>query len=294
MNRHGVAVAHKAYSIGEEFKDAETIDVGFKTIADDVVEAFLFGVHDHDGECDTVAAKVNALIAIGYGEVVDMRVLQDTGHFGLAGTIGGGFDHGHKTGGRLDERAVVVEIGDKIVEVDLHDGLVGFALEETGDIFEVETARSLEEDGFVVEKVEVELTYTFLGSGEEIGLWHVEELAVAFQGFANAYEPIDAVFGNKVGHLGIEVAFGQPSLEYVAYDKGFAVVLTVVLNKIEGNGKGVEVEAVAVVDEQGVIQGFVHFEAHGYGLQVETTEGYDVGGIAKIGEEGDAMECIFD
>ena len=220
VDGHGLLLfSEGAHGVGEEVEDAEAVDVGFEAVADDVGKALLLGVHDHDGEGDAVAAQIDALVAIGHGEVIDMVVLQDAGHLGLAGAVGGCLDHRHEAGAGTDEGAVVVEVGNEVVEVDLHDGLVRFALKEARDVLEMEAAGAFEQDGLVVETVDVVLVDEVFGGVEEGGIEAGEEVAVAFKGFAYADEAADAVGSHKGRHLGVEVGLGDSGLEYVAYDK---------------------------------------------------------------------------
>jgi len=168
------------------------------------------------------------------------------------------------------------------------------ALEEARDVFEMEGAGSFEEYGFAVEAVEVELADALVGGGEEGGLEVVEEAAVALEGGADADEACDAVGAGEGGHLGVEVGLGDAGLEEVGDDECAAGVAAVVLDEVEGDGEGVEVEAVGVVDEEGVVDGFAHFEAHGHGGEAEAAAGYGVGGAAEEAEEGDAVEGVLD
>jgi hypothetical protein len=97
---------------------------------------------------------------------------------------------------------------DEVVEVDFHNGLVGFATEDASDVFEVETAGSFEEDDFVIELVKVELVDEVACSGVEIGVEVGEELTVATECFANADETGYTMGESKVVDMSIEVGFG--------------------------------------------------------------------------------------
>ena len=199
---------HETDRFGEAFKNAETVDVGFEIVTDYVVETFFFGVHYHDRKCDAVATEVDAFIAIGDGKVVDMVVLKGVGDFDFAGTVAGSLDHGHETCARANKGAVVVEVVDEVVEIDFHDGLMGFATEDASDVFEVETAGSFKEDDFVIELVKVELVDEVACSGVEIGVEVGEELTVATECFANANETGYTMGESKVVDMSVEVGFG--------------------------------------------------------------------------------------
>lgn len=209
---------HETDRFRETFKNAETVDVGFEIVTDYVVETFFFRVHHHDGERDAVATKVDAFIAVGDGKVVDMVVLKGVSNFDFAGTVAGSLDHGHETCARANKGAVVVEVVDEVVEIDFHDGLVGFATEDACYVFEVETAGSFEEDDFVIELVKVELVDEVACGGVEIGVEVGEELTVATECFANADEAGYTMGESKVVDMSIEVGFGKSGLEYITDD----------------------------------------------------------------------------
>ena len=294
MHGKGFGTAHEVGGFGEEVEDAEGVDVGFETVAYDVVEALLLGIHDHDGEGDAVAAEVDALVGIGDSEVVGAAVLEGGGHFDLSGAVAGGFDHRHETRGGSDKRAVVVEVGDKVVEVDLHHRLVRAAAEHAGDVLEMEAAGPLEEDGFAVEEVKIELLYALLGGLEEMGVEPCEKGLMAAEGFADTDEAGDAMMGYKLRHLRVEVGLGDARLENIAHDKRLAGMLAVVGDIVEGDGQGVEVEAVGVVDEERGVEGFVHLETHGDGRKAQAPLRDGLGVVAEIAEEGDAVERVLD
>ena len=294
MHGKGFGTPHEVGGFGEEVEDAERVDVGFETVAYDVVEALLLGIHDHDGEGDAVAAEVDALVGIGDGEVVGATVLEGGGHFDLSGTVAGGFDHRHEARGGSDKRAVVVEVGDEVVEVDLHHRLVRAAAEHAGDVLEMEAAGPLEEDGFAVEEIKIELLYALFGGLEEMGVEPREKGLMAAEGFANADEAGDAVMGDELRHLRVEVGLGNARLENIAHDKGLAGMLAVVGDIVECDGQGVEVEAVGVVDEERRVEGFVHLETHGDGRKAQAPLRDGLGIVAEIAEEGDAVERVLD
>ena len=208
----------QADGLREGFEDAETVYVGLETVADDVGKTFFFGVHDHDGQGDAAPAEFDAFVAIGDGEVVGVVVLEGVGNLGGAGAGGGGLDHGHEFGGGTDEGSVVVEVGDEVVEVYLHDGLVRLALQGLGDVFEMETTRALKEYGGIGEVVEGVLTEALFGCGVEGGGDGGKEGFVATECLANADKVVNAVREDELGCLRIKFGFGDAGLEYVAHD----------------------------------------------------------------------------
>ena len=70
-------------------------------------------------------------------------------------------------------------------------------------------------------------------------------------------------------------------------------MLAFVENVIEGYGKGVKVEAIGVVDEERIVEGFVHFETHGHGCEVEAAAGNGSRVVTKVTQEGDAVKGVF-
>ena len=103
-----------------------------------MVETIFLTIHNHDGKRDTVAPEFYTFVAISHGEVVDMIELQRTGYLNFAGAIRRGLHHCHQLGVGRYALAVVVDIVDKGVEVDLHNCFVKFALQRLGDILELE------------------------------------------------------------------------------------------------------------------------------------------------------------
>lgn len=70
-------------------------------------------------------------------------------------------------------------------------------------------------------------------------------------------------------------------------------MLTFVEDVVERDGKGVEVEAVAVVDEEAVVDGLVHFQAHGHGGERKAAA-CDVGSVeSEIEEQRDTVHGVF-
>ena len=280
LHMDGPAASQEAHTGGEKFQDAEGVDIGLEVVFDDVVERGFLGIHHHDGDADAIAAQVDAFVGIGHGEVVDMTELEGAGHLDFAGTVGGRLDHSHELGLGADKRTVVVEVVYHRPEVDLHDGLVRLALEELGYLLEAEDAGTLEEDGLVLERVGVVVLQELLGGVEEERLDADETVAVVVEGRPDGDEPRDAALRGQLRHLGVELAVGHTCLQEIANDKGLTEVLMLVLEVVEGDGEGVEIEAVAVVDEEAVVDGLVHLETHLDGGELSAAGGDGLGGIA--------------
>ena len=87
----------------------------------------------------------------------------------------------------------MVEVGDEIVEVDLHDSLVRLALQGFGNIFEMKTASSFQQYGSMRETVEGMLAKAIL-SGVVKGRGDGgKEGRVAAQGLTNADKVVDTM-----------------------------------------------------------------------------------------------------
>lgn len=65
------------------------------------------------------------------------------------------------------------------------------------------------------------------------------------------------------------------------------------VDKVESDGKRIDVEAVAIVDKETVVDALVDFEAHLDGMKRSATAGDHVGGIAEEEEEGDAVHSVL-
>ena len=279
--------------VGEEVEYAEAVDVGLEVVADDIVEACGLGVHDHNGEGDAVATQLDTLVDVGHSEVVDVVELEGGGHLDGASTVGGSFDHGHEAGGGPQLGAEVVEVVNKGVEVDLHDGLMGLALEEFGDAFETEDTGTLEEDSLVAEGGHVVLGEEVVGGGVELAVDVGESLAAAHKGGTDTHEATYGPLGQELCHLGIEFAVLDSGLEDVAHNECAAEMLFLVGEVVEGDGEGVEIEGVAVVDEEAVAGAFVHLHTHFDGHEAGAAGGNDIGQIAEIEHQGDAVHDIL-
>ena len=293
LDMDGYALAMETHTLREELEDAEGINVGLEVVLYDVVEGGLLRVHHHDGEADAVAAQLDAFVGIGHGEVVDMIVLQSAGHLGLAGTIGRSLDHGHELGGRFDVRAVVVEVMYHGVEVDLHDGLMRLALEQFSHLLEAKHTGTLEEDGFVLEEIEVVVVEHALGALKEDSIDASEALLAVAEGRADGHEACDAALDDELCHLAVELMVGDARLEEVTDDKRLLNVLVLVLDKVEGDGEGVEVERVTVIDKQAVVDALVHLEAHLDRGEHSTTGSDGLGSVTQVEHQGNAMHDVL-
>ena len=158
----------------------------------------------------------------------------------------------------------------------------------------MEAASPLEEDGFVVEEVEIKLADTRFRGFKEIGVESGKEVAITPQGVPDADETGDAMGFDQLCHLSVEIGFRQSGLQYVAHDESPAAMLAVVLDIVERDCKGVEVEAIRVVDKERVVESFVHLQPHGHGRETQTTTSNGVRVIAKVAEQGHTMERVFD
>ena len=95
-------------------------------------------------------------------------VLQGLGHLHGTSTIGIGLDHADQLGLGFQEGAVVVEVVDDSVEVNLEDGLVNLLLQQFRDAVEAERTGTLDEDNLVVQRAEHIAGKQLVGGSEKV------------------------------------------------------------------------------------------------------------------------------
>ena len=71
------------------------------------------------------------------------------------------------------------------------------------------------------------------------------------------------------------------------------IVLILVLQEVEGDGERVEVEGIGVVDEEAVVDGFVHLEAHLDGGELCATCRNGFGSVAEVEHQSDAVHDVL-
>ena len=155
-------------SMDEGIHQAERVDLRLQVVVEHGLEGRHLRIHNHDVLRDAMMAKGDALVSNSNSEIVDAMVLQGLGHLHGTSTIGIGLDHADQLGLGFQEGAVVVEVVDDSVEVNLEDGLVNLLLQQFRDAVEAERTGTLDEDNLVVQRAEHIAGKQLVGGSEKV------------------------------------------------------------------------------------------------------------------------------
>ena len=286
-----------AGGLDKSVEETEGIDLGLQVVVEHRLEGGHLGVHHHDVARDAIAAQRHALVGHGHGQVIDAVVLERLGHLHGTRSIGVGLDHANEFRAGSHHGAVVIEIIDQRLEINLQCGLVDLADEQLGETLETKLACAFEEDHLVAERAEggtmdevfdgrVKLLLGQLGEGGMVG----------GNGRTDTDKALHATLADEGGHLGIEGVFVLAALENIAEDERALATLVVgaATHEVEGNVEGVDVGVVGVVDERAAVVAFLHLQTHGNWLKVGHTVGKLLGGEAES-QRGDGYgEGVFE
>ena len=293
FNMNGIRLVVVAVrSLGKEVKYAKAVDIWFQAVFDDALETLLFGIHHHDGQCDAVLAEVHTLVGIGHSKIVHIVGLQCVGNLNTAGTIGESLDHGHQLGVGTDARTEIVEVADKGVEVHLHYGFVRLALEQLGNLLEMEHTCAFQQNCLVLEVGKQVVGDEILGIAEENAVF-VEFVGVARKCLANAYKLGHTTLLNQLCHCGIQFRLRQSRLHYVRQNQSLFLVLPFLTQEVEGYRQRVDIQTISIIHQLTAVYAVLHFETHGHGQQ---TLGFalDVGqSPAQIEQQRDAVHGVL-
>ena len=278
-------------------EETEGIDLGLQVVVEHRLEGAHLGVHHHDVARDAIAAQRHALVGHGHGQVINAVVLERLGHLHGTRSIGVGLDHADEFRAGSHHGAVVVEIIDQRLEINLQGGLVDLADKQLGEALETKLACAFEQDHLVAERAEggtmdevfdgrVKLLLGQLGEGGMVG----------GNGRTDTDKALHATLADEGGHLCVEGVFVLAALENIAEDERALATLVVgaATHEVEGNVEGVDVGVVRVVDERAAVVAFLHLQAHGDWLKVGHTVGKLLGGEAKS-QRGDGYgEGVFE
>ena len=278
-------------------EETEGIDLGLQVVVEHRLEGGHLGVHHHDVARDAIAAQRHALVGHGHGQVIDAVVLERLGHLHGTRSIGVGLDHADEFRAGSHHGAVVVEIIDQRLEINLQSGLVDLAYEQLGEALETKLACAFEQYHLVAERAEggtmdevfdgrVKLLLGQLGEGGMVG----------GNGRTDTDKALHATLADEGGHLCVEGVFVLAALENIAEDERALATLVVgaATHEVEGNVEGVDVGVVGVVDERAAVVAFLHLQAHGDWLKVGHTVGKLLGGEAES-QRGDGYgERVFE
>jgi len=298
LNVDGIARdALAAGGLDKGVEETEGIDLGLQVVVEHRFEGGHLGVHHHDVARDAIAAQRHALVGHGHGQVIDAVVLERLGHLHGTRSIGVGLDHADEFRAGSHHGAVVVEIIDQRLEINLQGGLVDLADKQLGKALETKLACAFEQDHLVAERAEggtmdevfdgrVKLLLGQLGEGGMVG----------GDGRTDTDKALHATLADEGGHLCVEGVFVLAALENVAEDERALATLVVgaATHEVEGNVEGVDVGVVRVVDERAAVVAFLHLQAHGDWLKVGHTVGKLQGGEAES-QRGDGYgEGVFE
>ena len=278
-------------------EETEGIDLGLQVVVEHRLEGGHLGVHHHDVARDAIAAQRHALVGHGHGQVIDAVVLERLGHLHGTRSIGVGLDHADEFRAGSHHGAVVVEIIDQRLEINLQGGLVDLADKQLGKALETKLACAFEQDHLVAERAEggtmdevfdgrVKLLLGQLGEGGMVG----------GNGRTDTDKALHATLADEGGHLCVEGVFVLAALENIAEDERALATLVVgaATHEVEGNVEGVDVGVVGVVDERAAVVAFLHLQTHGNWLKVGHTVGKLLGGEAES-QRGDGYgEGVFE
>ena len=274
-------------SLDEGVHQSKRVDLGFQVVVEHGLEGSHLGVHDHDVLRDSMAAQDDTLVGHGHGEIVHAVGLQRLGHLDGSGSVGIGLDHADELGLGLHVRAVVVQVADQRVEVDLEDSLVHLLLQELGDAVETEGAGALDEHHLVVQLAQGVAAQEIVGGGKERRTLDGERRTLGRDAGAYSDEGVDAALLAQRVHLAVQLLVGHAALEDVAQYERAADSLAAA-HEVEGDVERVDVRVVRVVDERAAVLAFLHLQSHGHGLQMGHALGQLVGGDAQIERHGGA------
>ena len=286
-----------AGSLDKGVEETEGIDLGLQVVVEHRLEGGHLGVHHHDVARDAIAAQRHALVGHGHGQVIDAVVLERLGHLHGTRSIGVGLDHADEFRAGSHHGAVVVEIIDQRLEINLQGGLVDLADKQLGKALETKLACAFEQDHLVAERAEggtmdevfdgrVKLLLGQLGEGGMVG----------GNGRTDTDKALHATLADEGGHLCVEGVFVLAALENIAEDERALATLVVgaATHEVEGNVEGVDVGVVGVVDERAAVVAFLHLQTHGNWLKVGHTVGKLLGGEAES-QRGDGYgERVFE
>ena len=286
-----------ASGLDKGVEETEGIDFGLQVVVEHRLEGGHLGVHHHDVARDAIAAQRHALVGHGHGQVIDAVVLERLGHLHGARSIGVGLDHADEFRAGSHHGAVVVEIIDQRLEINLQGGLMDLADKQLGEALETKQACAFEQNHLVAERAEggtmdevfdgrVKLLLGQLGKGGMVG----------GDGRTDTDKALHATLADEGGHLCVEGVFVLAALENVAEDERALATLVVgaATHEVEGNVEGVDVGVVGVVDERAAVVAFLHLQTHGNWLKVGHTVGKLLGGEAES-QRGDGYgEGVFE
>ncbi len=178
------------------------------------------------------------------------------------------------------------------IKIHFKNGLVVLLLQQVADALKAKHPGALEQYGLVVKMVGVKRSQKIF-DGVVKSRRKVEGCFVFRNIIANAKQAAHAFGFYQAGHLGIQSCRRNTGLQDIGKDQGFLWMSGLGVQKIQGNGQGVQVIIIAVVDHQAVVNALLHFHAHGHGLQLGHLFPDPAVAVIHLTKKSHAMQGIF-
>ena len=263
----------------EGIHQTERVDLWLEIVVEHRLEGRHLRVHNHNVLRNAVATQCDALVSNSHCEVVDTVVLQGLGNLHGTSAIGVGLDHADQFGLRLQEGAIVVEVVDQCVEVNLQNGLMDLLLQLFSDTVEAKGTGTLDEDDLVVQLAESIAGKESVCGGEEEhssgktdGHTTPRKSGCDMRTYADEFG--DTTFQTEGMDLCIEVGIVAACLVDIAEDERAVISgkpldrMRAARHEVKGDIEGIDVAIVRVVDEQAAMLTFLDFQTHRYWFKV--------------------------
>ena len=140
--------------LDQRIQQSEGIHLRFQVIIEHRLESGHLRIHHHDATGDARFPQGYTLISHSHSQIIHMMILQCLGNLHRSGSIAISLDHAHHLRLRLQERAKIVQVVNKRVQVHLENGLVHLLLQQFSNLLEAESAPSLQENHLIVQVAE--------------------------------------------------------------------------------------------------------------------------------------------
>ena len=127
----------------------ETIDFRFQLILEHGLESCEFRIHDDDGTGDTRFSQVGTFVRYRHRQVIHPMVLQGLRHFIRTCAIGRCLHHANHLRFRLQLAPIIIQVVHQRIQIDFQDGFMYFQLHAVGDVIEMKTTGTLNQDNFI-------------------------------------------------------------------------------------------------------------------------------------------------
>ena len=221
----GLVVLHR---FNEQPENPEMINFRLQIIFQEQIEAILFRTHDQDRQPDSRLAQLNPFVGISYGKIVDVVKLQNVRDLIASAAVRESLDHRHDPGSGPEAGAVMVQVMDQCVEVDLHHGFVGLLLELPADLFKLKDSCAFQENRLMLERGERELLQELVGGGEKPSL-HPEKAGVPDHVAADADHPRDVSGFKHGGNFTVQFLPDPSRLQDIGKDYAFFLMLVLLI-----------------------------------------------------------------